>query len=192
MMLHLIRYGKYGLDTTREQDMSEPRTDEPSPPPSLQGRINRLFDVIRPPRALDRPYHNKEVVAACKQSGRDISESHLSELRRGIKENPTLRILEALAWFFNVRVGYFTDPATAAEVEVELAVEESQLQAKLEAQREAQQDLAEAALELQRAIRTSGVTKTAHRATTGSADARERAAMMRALARIILEDDEND
>jgi transcriptional regulator with XRE-family HTH domain len=173
--------------------MPEQRAIEPSsPPPTLKGRINRLFDIIRPPHALDRQYHNKEVAAACKESGRDISESHLSELRRGIKENPTLRILDALAWFFQVRVGYFTDSATAAEVELELAVREAQLHAKLEAQRDAQKDMAEAALELQRAIRASGVTKTAHRATTASTDARERAAMMRALARLILEDEDED
>jgi 3-hydroxyisobutyrate dehydrogenase-like beta-hydroxyacid dehydrogenase len=129
-------------------------------------------------------------VAACKDSGRDISESHLSELRRGVKENPTLRILEALSWFFQVRVGYFTDPDTAAAVEVELAVREAQLRAKQESQRDAQLDMVQAARELQAAIRTSGVTKTAHRATAAGADARERAAMMRALARIILEDDD--
>lgn len=159
-----------------------------TPPPTLRARINRLFEVHRPPHALEREYYNKEVVAACKDSGRDISESHLSELRRGVKENPTLRILEALAWFFQVRVGYFTDPGTALEVEAELAVRDAQLRAKLQSQREAQDDMADAARELQAALRTSGVTKTAHRATAAGADARERAAMMRALARIILDD----
>ncbi len=169
---------------------SVPEPGRPPPPNSLRTRINRLFEVHRPAHALDREYYNKEVVAACKSDGRDISESHLSELRRGVKENPTLRILEALAWFFQVRVGYFTDPDVAGAVEAELAVREAKLRAKLRTDRDAQQDMTDAARELQQAIRDSGVTKTAHRATAG-ADARERAAMMRALARII-RDDEDD
>lgn len=157
---------------------------------NLSERINRLFEVHRPPRDPQREYYNKEVVAACKKSGRDLSEAHLSELRRGIKHNPSLRVLEALSWFFQVRVGYFTDTQTAAEVDVELAVRESQLKARQQEHRAAQEDLAEAANELQRAMRVSGVTKTAHRGVAGSAKARERAAMMRNLARIILEDED--
>jgi len=158
---------------------------------SLHGRINRLFEVNHHPADPEREYKNREVVEACRADGRDMSESHLSELRRGVKTNPTLRVLDNLAWFFQVRSGYFTDPQAAAEVELELAVREARLNAKLKADREAREDLAAAARELQQAIRSSGVTKTAHRATSTRMDSREQAAMMRALAQVIRDDDED-
>jgi transcriptional regulator with XRE-family HTH domain len=162
------------------------------PPRSLRERINRLFEVHRPPGSPEREYRNKEVVAACRAQGRDISESHLSELRRGLKDNPTMRTLETIAWFFQVRVGYFLDPDTAAEVELELAAREARLAETIESNRKAQAELADAARELQQAIRTSGVTKMAHRGLGGETDSRERAAMMRALTRLILHDEDED
>jgi hypothetical protein len=161
----------------------------PQPPTSVPGRINRLFEVTHPPDNPEREYRNREVVEACRAAGREMSESHLSEVRRGLK-TPTLRVLEPIAWFFQVPVGYFVDPGTAAEIEGELAVREAQLNAKLKAKREAREDRAAAARELQQAIRTSGVTKTAHRGAKGKDD-REQAAMMRALAQLIRDDDED-
>jgi ESX-1-secreted protein regulator len=172
-----------------QQDASSPSA--PEPPADLPGKINRLFAVHRPPHEPWREYRNKEVVTACRAAGMPISESHLSELRRGVKPNPTLRTLETIAWFFSVRPGYFTDPDTAAQVEVELTVREVRLKAKLEADHDARKELADAASELQEAIRQSGVTKTAHRATARRRGDRETVAMMRALARIIRDDDED-
>jgi hypothetical protein len=102
-----------------------------------------------------------------------------------------MKTLEALAWFFDIRVGYFVDPEVAEEVERELDKRASHLESKLEADRKAQEDERQAALELQRALRTSGVTKTAHRGVAGEGvDRRERASMMRALARALLDDDD--
>ncbi|MEU2039663.1 hypothetical protein [Nocardia niwae] len=101
-------------------------------------------------------------------SGRDLSESHLSELRRGVKTNPTMRTVSALAWFFGVRAGYFTDPVVAVEVERELDARESELRAALEAERSTQFDVLEASKELRR----------------------EQASMMRALAKALLEGEE--
>jgi hypothetical protein len=161
-------------------------------PETLSGRINRLFEVVRPPEAPGRRWANREVVAACRESGRDLSESHLSELRRGVKTNPTMRTVSALAWFFGVRAGYFTDPVVAAEVEQELVVRESELRAALDAERSAQEDVLEASKELQRALRASGVSRVAHRGIRNVAAAREQASMMRALAKALLEDDEEE
>ena len=172
-----------------QRDATSPSAPEPSA--NLQDKINRLYAVHRPPDEPWREYRNKEVAAACRAAGMPISESHLSELRRGVKSNPTLRTLETMAWFFHVRPGYFTDPDIAAQVEVELTVREAKLKAKLDADREAREELADAADELQQAIRLSGVTKTAHRATARERNDRETAAMMRALARIIRDDDED-
>ena len=170
---------------------NEDRAEET--PRTLADRLERLFEVHRPPHAPERRWRNNEVVAACRAEGRELSESHLSELRRGVKRNPTMRTLEALAWFFDVRIGYFVDPVVAEEVEHELDRRAAQLTSRLEAERKAQAEERAAALELQRALRASGVTKTAHRgAFGGGVDRRERTSMMRALARALLEDDDED
>lgn len=87
---------------------------------TLAGKLNYLFDVVRPP-GEDREYTGREVVTAITSAGGEISASHLSELRRGIKTNPTVRVLEGLAQFFHVRVAYLLDdPKVADEVEAEL------------------------------------------------------------------------
>ncbi|WP_141566582.1 hypothetical protein [Pseudonocardia sp. N23] len=159
--------------------------------PTLAERLDRLFEVSRPPHAPERCWRNNEVVAACKADGRELSESHLSELRRGIKRNPTMRTLDALAWFFDVRVGYFVDPDVAREVERELDERAARLASKVEEERRAQEEERDAALALQKAIRESGVTKAAHRAGDGR-NRRQRASMMRALARALIEDENED
>lgn len=158
-------------------------------PPSLSARLNRLFEVHRPPEAPERTWTNREVVTRCRAEGWELSESHLSELRRGVKTNPTLRTLSAIAWFFQIRVGYFTDAETAAEVEHELATREAQLHSTLEARRAAEDDIRAASRELQEAMRISGITRMAHRGITNVENAREKASMMRALARALVNDD---
>lgn len=180
--------------TLKWRDVMTSRSERTSPAasqPTLSGQLNRLFEVQRPPQAPERTFTNREVIAACKASGRELSESHLSELRRGVKTNPTVRTLEAIAWFFEIRIGYFTDPDVAAEVEAELAVREKRLRAKIAADRRAREELRAATEELQQAMRESGVTKVGHRGTSNITAAREQAAMMRALARA-LRDDEDD
>ena len=93
----------------------------PDPPRrTVADKINHLFDVVRPDGG-GREYTGREVVAEIVDRGGELSASHLSELRRGIKTNPTLRVLDGLARFFDVRVAYFTDdPRAVEEVEAEL------------------------------------------------------------------------
>jgi transcriptional regulator with XRE-family HTH domain len=158
---------------------------------TLQSRLNRLFDVLRPPHAPDREWRNTEVIEACRAAGRDLSASHLSELRRGIKTNPSVRVLDALAWFFKLRAGYFTEDHPDDVLE-QLALRESELAATLDRQRRDQEDLTDAARELSQAMKRSGVTNMAHRGAATGEKARARAAQMRALAKLILEDDEED
>lgn len=167
--------------------------EEPSAVPAvLSDRLERLFQVQRPPENPHRRWTNREVVAACKASGRELSESHLSELRRGVKKNPTVRTLQSLAWFFQVREGYFTDRAVAAEVERDLADREAALHARLEESRRAEDELRAATAQLQQAMRSSGVTRTAHRGVGDLGAAREQASMMRALARALTDEDDSD
>lgn len=160
-----------------------------SPPSSLAHRLERLYQIHRPPHAPERMWRNSEVVAACRRRGYEMSESHLSELRRGIKQNPTMKTLEALAWFFEVRPGYLADSTVSPEDEAELQRRAAAVEARLAEQREALEAERLAALELQKAIRVSGVTKAAHRGLPGPA--RQRANMMKALARALLEPTES-
>ena len=152
------------------------------PPDTIQGRINRLFKVCRPPGEPEREYQNKEVVATVKAAGREISESHLSELRRGVKDNPTVRVLDTLAWFFEVRPGYFIDPQAAEEVEVELNAREAKLRDELRARAE----VVDLERELKDAMARSGVIGVAQRA--GGMSPRARAKMMRLLIDVLDED----
>jgi hypothetical protein len=104
-----------------------------------------------------------------------------------------VRTLKAVAWFFDVPVGYFTDPAVTAEVERDLLNREQRLRQQLSDSREAQEDLRTAARELQDALRASGVTKTARRDAAGNArSAREQASMMRALAKALVDDEDDE
>lgn len=144
----------------RDLPMTEPAGPTSSGPVhrSIAERLNRLFAAIRPP-GEDREYQGKEVVAAIRAVGGEMSESYLSELRRGIKPNPTIRHLDALAEFFGVRTGYFTDDLVAEEVEAEF--------------------------ELRIAMHKSNVKDLALR--VAGLDPLERAAMNRLLAQIISE-----
>lgn len=173
--------------------MPHERDDAPPPEPAstLSGRLERLFEVCRPPHEPRRAWRNSEVVAVCRKAGRDLSESHLSELRRGIKTNPTMRTLESLAWFFEVRVGFFTDDAVAREVETELAARWRSVEAQLASNEAERQESVAAARDLQAALRESGATRMAHRGGSG-ADSRETAAMMRALAKALREVPDED
>jgi transcriptional regulator with XRE-family HTH domain len=167
-------------------------SSESTPPATLAGQLNRLFEVLRRPDAPERPRTNRDVVTACRAAGWELSESHLSELRRGIKQNPTIRTLNAIAWFFEIRVGYFNDPGVAAEVEQWLDECAAKLQAKHEADQAAAEDLQAANAALQEAMGDRGVTKVNHRGVSGSASVREQASMTWALVRALREDDEND
>jgi hypothetical protein len=96
----------------------------PAPGGSLAGRLDRLFRVVRP--SADREYTYEEVAAALRdRGGPTISATYLWQLRKGVRDNPTKRHLEALADFFGVSPSYFFDcdqPAVpgVAEPPVEL------------------------------------------------------------------------
>ena len=91
---------------------------------SLADRINYLFATVVDDDGDE--YTGKHVVATMREQGTDISASHLSELRRGIKDNPTLRVFQGLARFFKVNVGFLTgDPRAEEEVIAELELRQA-------------------------------------------------------------------
>ncbi|GAA3438548.1 helix-turn-helix domain-containing protein [Kutzneria kofuensis] len=165
-------------------------TDREQTSTVLSDRLNRLFDVRRPADSPEHAYTNREVVTGCKAAGFELSESHLSELRRGVKQNPTLRTLQAIASFFQVQVGYFTDAVIPADIDRELTAQADRLAKTLAANQAAQDELRAATQELQQAMRDSGVTKMAHRGMVDARTAREQASMMRALAKALIDVDD--
>ncbi len=88
--------------------------EEPPAGTSLARRIDALFRTgHRHGRAGDYTYEQVSTAIA-ERGGPTISASYLYMLRRGIRDNPTKRHLEALAEFFDVPVSYFFDPPAGA------------------------------------------------------------------------------
>jgi transcriptional regulator with XRE-family HTH domain len=87
-------------------------------PYTLAERLNHLFATVHPRGR--RPYSNEEVASAIREAGGEISSTYIWQLRKGLKDNPTLKHLEALAQFFGVPAAYFVDDATAVKVSGEL------------------------------------------------------------------------
>jgi transcriptional regulator with XRE-family HTH domain len=85
----------------------------------LADKLNHLFTTVHP---ADRgAYSNDEVAAAIRgRGGPTISATYIWMLRRGDRDNPTLKHLEALAAFFGVPAAYFFDDDAAARIDAEL------------------------------------------------------------------------
>ena len=88
---------------------------------ALAARINHLFRTVRPNGGGE--YTFEEVAAAIRaKGGPTISATYLWQLRKGVRDNPTKRHLEALAGFFGVPPAYFFDDAETARIDAELAL----------------------------------------------------------------------
>lgn len=87
---------------------------------SLADKLNHLFASMRP--QTGREFSNEDVARGlADQSGVTISQSYIWQLRKGKKENPTLRHLKALADFFGVPAAYFFDDEVTDRIEEQLA-----------------------------------------------------------------------
>jgi transcriptional regulator with XRE-family HTH domain len=114
---------------------------------TLADKINYLFATVRPRGVGKREYSNEDVaVAIGRVSGVTISQSYIWQLRKGKKDNPTLKHLQALADFFGVPAAYFFDNEVADRVNVQL-----QALAAEQARRELNTDHNQAALMAMRA-----------------------------------------
>jgi transcriptional regulator with XRE-family HTH domain len=63
---------------------------------------------------------NEHVAAAIRAQGTKISQSYIWQLRKGQKDNPTLRHVQALAAFWGVPAGYFFEDQVTDQVNEEL------------------------------------------------------------------------
>ncbi len=79
----------------------------------FRDRLNHLFEAR--PGPAGKPYSLQAVSA---ETGGAISAAHLSDLRNGKKGTPGVEILEALARFFGVDVGYFLGQASVRPAEM--------------------------------------------------------------------------
>jgi transcriptional regulator with XRE-family HTH domain len=93
-------------------------TSRPSRPDTFAGKLNRLFEVLRP--AGGKPVTTREIARRVAEQGGSISPGYISELRNGVKTKPGMEHVAYLAGAFGISAGYFTDPEVADRVDAEL------------------------------------------------------------------------
>ncbi|MCJ0873068.1 helix-turn-helix domain-containing protein [Streptomyces sp. AP-93] len=93
---------------------------ESGPVNGLAHKLNHLFTSTVP--AGRSPYTTEEVARAITSAGVPISGSYIWLLRKGQRDNPTLRHVEGLAKFFGVPPAYFFDNRVTDTVNTELAL----------------------------------------------------------------------
>jgi transcriptional regulator with XRE-family HTH domain len=87
----------------------------------LADKLNHLFASVKP--TTGHEFSNEHVASAIgDQYGVTISQSYIWQLRKGKKENPTLKHLQALADFFGVPAAYFFDDEVTERIEEQLNV----------------------------------------------------------------------
>ncbi|MDH6135491.1 transcriptional regulator with XRE-family HTH domain [Kitasatospora sp. MAA4] len=92
--------------------------DEETAECPLAGKLNTLFRAVV--SASGGPYSTDEVARTITAAGVPISASYIWLLRKGQRDNPTLKHIEALAKFFGVPPAYFFDDGITATVNAEL------------------------------------------------------------------------
>ncbi|WP_380169630.1 hypothetical protein [Jannaschia sp. R86511] len=95
--------------------------DDDGAQPTLAERLDRLFSV-RGSLTGREPTYRQVATAIADGGGPTVSPSYIWQLRSGLKDNPTLKHLEALAGYFGVEPAYFFDAATAERVEADHAL----------------------------------------------------------------------
>lgn len=93
-----------------------PATEQPS---ELSIKLNKLFRTMRKP---SEPILSNAAAAEAitNQTGVSISAAYLWQLRQGIKNNPTVAHLRAIAEFFGVTPSYLIDPGIDPKIDEQL------------------------------------------------------------------------
>jgi transcriptional regulator with XRE-family HTH domain len=88
---------------------------------TLAERLEHLFRTVHPSGRGE--YSSEEVANAIAHTGGPtISATYIWMLRKGTRDNPTKKHIEALSDFFGVPPAYFFDDESAARIESELAM----------------------------------------------------------------------
>ncbi|MFB4193373.1 helix-turn-helix domain-containing protein [Streptomyces carpaticus] len=92
----------------------------PEAPRTLAEKIDYLFVTVHPKGR--GPYSYEEAASGIRAAGGPtISASYIWQLRTGVKDNPTMKHLEALAGFFGVPPSYFFNEESSERVAAELS-----------------------------------------------------------------------
>lgn len=73
---------------------------------SFAAVLDELCQTVMAPGG-DRPYSNVELANAIRDRGGQVTNSYIAQLRRGIRDNPTLRQVEQFADVLGVHPAYF-------------------------------------------------------------------------------------
>jgi transcriptional regulator with XRE-family HTH domain len=84
----------------------------------LAGKLNKLFARVRPRHGEE--HSNEYVASQITANGEKISGSYIWQLRKGIKDNPTVKHVSALANFFGVPASYFFDDDVTDRIDQQL------------------------------------------------------------------------
>ncbi len=85
----------------------------------LAEKLDRLFRTLRP-RERGEYTHEEVAEGIRKRGGSTVSATYLWQLRKGMRDNPTMKHLEAIAGFFGVPPAYFFDDDAARRIDAEL------------------------------------------------------------------------
>jgi transcriptional regulator with XRE-family HTH domain len=87
----------------------------------LARRLDALFHSVHPPG--EKEYSNDAVAEAIRAAGVPrVSGAYLQQLRNGVKDNPSTRLLQALVDYFGVKMTYLFEDEEAAQVDLGVAV----------------------------------------------------------------------
>ena len=99
--------------------MAEAAASESAELSELSIKLNKLFDTMRKPS--DPPLSNAAAAEAItRKTGVSISSAYLWQLRTGVKTNPTVTHLRAIAQFFGVSPSYLVDPGIDPDIDAQL------------------------------------------------------------------------
>jgi transcriptional regulator with XRE-family HTH domain len=98
--------------------MPEQPTDDGGVP-GLAKKLEQLFAVV--PKESGGRHTNESAAQALTEAGVKVSAVHISHLRSGRRNNPSARLLAAIATLFGVEVGYFFDSAVEEKTNADLA-----------------------------------------------------------------------
>ena len=87
--------------------------------PGLADKLNHLFATVPAPTRSGL-YSNDSAARALEERGVTVSGVHISHLRSGRRDNPSARLLAALAELFGVPIGYFFDTTLEDRINSEL------------------------------------------------------------------------